>query len=347
MTPLFVLLALSSACAPGTAGGNGGTPGTDDGDGAGNGGNPGPGGVGDGSNGGSTGDDSGDSGSTGGDSGSGDSGSQPGSPVRFVVLGDAGTGDNNQFAVGSAMASVCAQQGCDFALYVGDNFYSDGVSALDDSQFQDKFEAPYAALDFPFYAVPGNHDYGGGGGGYDTWRTDLEVEYTTHSTKWTMPDQYYAFEAGNATFIGLDTTPLDWGNTQEESAWLPSELAAHSTTWKFAYGHHPYLSNGNHGNANGNFGPFVESNLCGNVDVYFSGHDHDLEWVQSDCNGTQFIVSGGGGAGLYGIQGSNPDLYANSTHGFLWVELDGDTFTGVFYDDQGNELYRHSFTKQL
>ena len=71
--------------------------------------------------------------------------------VRFVVLGDAGMGNQAQYDVAEAIKNVCAQRGCDFALYLGDNFYDTGVSSIDDSQFIDKFELPYANLDFPFY----------------------------------------------------------------------------------------------------------------------------------------------------------------------------------------------------
>jgi tartrate-resistant acid phosphatase type 5 len=41
-----------------------------------------------------------------------------------------------------------------------DNFYDEGVDSLDDEQFQTKFELPYADIDFPFWVVLGNHDYG-------------------------------------------------------------------------------------------------------------------------------------------------------------------------------------------
>ena len=36
--------------------------------------------------------------------------------------------------------------------------------------------------------------------------------------------------------------------------------------------------------------------MCGRVDVFFSGHDHDLQWLKpvSRCGKTEFIVSGAG-----------------------------------------------------
>src|SRR5688572_3744110 len=83
-----------------------------------------------------------------------------GERLRFVVLGDGGEGNDAQYLVGQAMAGVCAELGCDFALYLGDNFYDTGVESVDDEQFQTKFEMPYADCDFPCYVVLGNHDYG-------------------------------------------------------------------------------------------------------------------------------------------------------------------------------------------
>ena len=76
--------------------------------------------------------------------------------VRFVAMGDAGEGNTDQYLVGERIAEVCAAKddehgpGCEFVLYLGDNFYDDGVDDVDDSQFESKFELPYAGLDLPF-----------------------------------------------------------------------------------------------------------------------------------------------------------------------------------------------------
>ncbi|MDP2305082.1 MAG: metallophosphoesterase [Pseudomonadota bacterium] len=270
-------------------------------------------------------------------------GAESTAPIRFIAMGDAGTGEEDQYLVADAVAAVCAVNGCDFALFLGDNFYGDGVESVDDEQWEEKFEQPYAALEFPFYAVIGNHDYGSGGGGFEVDRANAQVEYAALSDKFKMPSLFYTHVKGNATFIGLDTTSLDWARTAEQAAWLPGALASATTTWKIAYGHHPYISNGDHGNANENFGPFFEENLCGKVDVYLCGHDHDLQWLEPTC-GTEFIVSGAA-AKLRDVSGSNPTFYENSHLGFMWVEIIGRTFTGVFYDENGEEMFRRSFTK--
>jgi hypothetical protein len=292
------------------------------------------------------------------DSGDSAEDTAPPEPVlRFVALGDAGEGNATQFQVADAIGQVCGQLGCDFALYLGDNFYGTGVDSVDDPQFQSKFEEPYAELDFPFYVSLGNHDYGGDGAGWELWKGQSYVDYSARSDKWTFPDLYYAHEEQHAAFYSLDTTQLFWGIDADQRSFLQGELASTSAVWTFAFGHHPYLSNGPHGDAGDYEGlswvpivngesirDFVEAEVCGRVDVYFSGHDHSLQWPRSTCAGTEFIVSGAG-AKTTAIEGGDPAWYESSQPGFLWVELRGRTFTGVFYDANANELYRRSFTK--
>ncbi len=294
---------------------------------------------------------------SGADSGGQDTDEPPAEIVRFVALGDAGEGNTEQYQVADAIAVVCARDGCDFALYLGDNFYDTGVAAVDDAQFDEKFELPYAELDFPFYPVLGNHDYGGEGIGWELWKGSIYVDYSVYSDKWTMPDLYYDHTHAHATFLGLDTTQVFWGFGDAQELWMRDQVAAAAgSTWVIAYGHHPYLSNGPHGNAGEYEGldwvpivngaaveDFVDSAVCGDVDVYINGHDHSMQWPEGTC-GTEFIVSGAG-AKTTELEGSNPTWFESDLEGFLWVELRDRTFTGVFYDLNGTELYRRSFTK--
>ena len=260
--------------------------------------------------------------------------------IRFVALGDAGQGDENQYAVAQALVDVCAENGCDFALFLGDNFYPDGVESTDDPLWQSNFEEPYANLDLVFRPAMGNHDWGFGGG---TSHVDAPVAYTQISSKWNMPADHYTFTAGDTTFYALDTQLLDAGSGEAQPIWIPAQRAASTTTWNIAYGHHPYISNGPHGNATGDLSNFFVDHICGDYDVYLSGHDHTLQWLEETC-GTTFIVSGAGSS-TYGIVGSNPTRFEASSLGFLWVEIDGNTFTGVFYDETGTELYRDTIVK--
>lgn len=275
--------------------------------------------------------------------------------VRFAVIGDGGNGNDPQYDVADAMKTVCDRDGCEFVLYTGDNIYTDGVDGTDDIQFVDKFEAPYAELDMPFYMALGNHDYGGGGSGYEFWKDDYQIQYTDHSEKWTMPGNYYDFTVGPAQFFALDTNAILWGFPEEQYAWLGDGLAASTSRWTVAFGHHPYLSNGPHGNAGQYDGrdddpidsgwiikDFFDQAVCGQVNVYICGHDHSLQWMVGAC-GTEFLVSGAASSTTPPDEGDNPTYFYDRSYGFLWVEINGETFTGRYYDDDANLLFERSF----
>lgn len=280
--------------------------------------------------------------------------------VRFVAFGDAGTGSERQIAVGEAMAAVCKARGCDFALELGDNFYLSGVTSTDDEQFQSKFEVPYKNLAGPIYVTLGNHDNSQGPGeGSDNSRGDYQVDYHylqgRNSEKWRLPARYYNFTAadGLAEFYSLDSNPLtaivpdlnptwNWityGAAQQE--WLTEALKTSKAKWKIAFAHHPYRSNGLHGNA-GNYDgipealpitsngspwkQFLEQTICAEgVDIFFQGHDHDLEWIKpvESCGKTHFIVSGAAeGPRPFGNPTRNDTYWqVDNTLGFFWFEL--------------------------
>ena len=278
--------------------------------------------------------------------------------LHFIVFGDGGTGSEAQYAVASGVQSVCAVRGCDFAVYLGENIYDSGVTGVDDPQFEDKFEKPYANLNFPFWVVLGNHDYGGNGLGFEGFKADYEVAYTERSAKWTMPERFYTFVEQHVQFVALDTNAILWDNAEDQAAWIGGALREGAPAWRIALGHHPYLSNGKHGNAgtyddlewlpiaNGkNFQTFFEDHLCGNVDMYLSGHDHNRQWLEPKCD-TEYIVSGAAAKLSEDKQRGNPSYFEDYDHeGFVWVEIRDNQFTGAFYDRDGNLEYDRTFTR--
>ena len=68
-----------------------------------------------------------------------------------------------------------------------------------------------------------------------------------------------------------------------------------------------------------------------------------MQWLEDTC-GTAFIVSGGGHS-TYPIGGANPTYFEAASTGFLWVEIDGNTLTGVFYDANATEVFRRTITR--
>jgi len=282
--------------------------------------------------------------------------------VRFIAVGDTGKANTGQNQVGAAMATVCAAQGCDFAVLLGDNFYPTGVSGTMDPQWQTAFVTPYANVNIPFYAVLGNHDYGGDGAGYELQQALNQIAYAQVNPKWKQPGRHYKWSQGGVDFFGADTNASMWGTDQmtamDFGQWVPASTAP----WKIAFGHHPYRSNGPHGNAGayegipgipivsgGGVKTFLDNHVCGRADVYLSGHDHTLQWLVPTCtrpNGvqTQLIVSGGG-ASFTEVDMKNMTHYQAARLGFFYVVISGNTFTGTFYSETGAVLFTRTFTK--
>jgi hypothetical protein len=304
-----------------------------------------------------------------------------GSVVRFIAVGDTGSGSDGQYAVGEAMAQVCAERGCDFALGLGDNIYESGTGSALDPQFEEKFEVPFAPVNIPFYMVLGNHDnsefFGGDGAG--NARGDTQVDYHYRdidhpdqprlTQRWKMPARYYNFQAGMENgqplveFFGIDSSQPAGGFPDSDQNfsynnyglaqldWLKQGLEQSTAQWKLVFAHHPYVSNGSHGNA-GNYdgipGPllpvlagqrykdFLEEAMCDRADYFLNGHDHDLQWLkpQPSCGRTGFITSGAGSKVRSLVnRNSNPAHYqAGDVYGFFWLEIDGDSLRGEVYE---------------
>ncbi|MFC9232895.1 metallophosphoesterase [Streptomyces decoyicus] len=280
-----------------------------------------------------------------------------------LVTGDAGTGDEAQYAVAAAARDVCRAERIGLAVGLGDNIYENGPESDDDSEFQDKFETPNSGIDVPWLMVLGNHDCSGliPGSGGDPSRGDREVSYAATSRRWYMPSRYYSVPLPAADplveFFAIDTIPwssyvaqLDpyyrWDGPymREQRSWLDGALRASRARWKVVIGHHPYLNNGKHGSAGsydgfeiGNYTSGVhlkdmyEKVVCGRADLILSGHDHTLQILEPTARtgGTRQVVCGASaktedGTAHFG----HPAAWQNfSDHGFMVLKVSGARLT--------------------
>jgi tartrate-resistant acid phosphatase type 5 len=286
-----------------------------------------------------------------------------GAVVRFAALGDGGVPGSTVNAVGLQLAKTCAARGCDFALYLGDNVYPHGVTSPEDPRLKELFEDPFAPVDLPFFVVLGNHDVGGDltNAGYAEEKARAQIDYSLHSGKWAMPDRYYEIPPTDKTralvrFVGLDTTALFYGHATApaQRAWLKESLDRADSRWRVAFGHHPYVSNGQHGNAGAYEGlspywpgaalvrgdamkTFFESDLSGRVDLYLAGHDHNRQWLGERC-GTHHAVSGAAAKLTPRGEAPNTAIFEDYERaGFLWVEVRDHRLEAWFLDVNGRE----------
>lgn len=230
----------------------------------------------------------------------------------FVALGDWGRrGDVVQSTVARGLAAAASDVGSRFVVAAGDNFYPGGVESVRDPHWRDSFEAVYVerALQTPWYAALGNHDYRGA--------PDAQVAYTRFSRRWRMPHRYYrvpgpVLGVPDLDLFVIDTSPLVDGlnvgervqqlcrghwwqeETEPQLAWLRNALARSTARWKIVVGHHPIYS-GAHGDSPiliARVAPLLEAF---GVQAYLHGHDHDLQHIRRGA--VDYICSGAGSEG--------------------------------------------------
>ncbi len=268
--------------------------------------------------------------------------------LHFLVIGDWGQGSVEQRRVADAMAGVAERNAPRFVISTGDNFYPRGVGSVTDPQFRTSFEEVYSvpSLQTPWYVILGNHDYEGS--------PNAQIEYSNRSPRWRMPARYWAEEMNvggeAATFYFLDTTPIArLGNAaahvpmlgtsneaREQLQWLEQRLAADRSAWKIVVGHHPILSSGNHGESPAvveRVKPLLERY---GVQVYFNGHEHDLEHLAD--GGVNYVCSGSGAAARQ-IDVVTQSRFAYAGLGFASCSLGVDALSLRFHDATAAVIY--------
>lgn len=246
-----------------------------------------------------------------------------------IVIGDQGTGGEQQYTVASAIAKYCQLQRCDFAITVGDNFYENGVSGIGDSRWNAYFEHPYRDLNFTFYPALGNHDYDG------NWRA--QIAYS--SARWHMPARYYKVASRWADFFCIDTLHID----DAQLVWLASELAASTAAWKIVYSHMPVHSSGLHGATMGLKSKLVPVLKSGGAHMYLAGHDHHLElWGTED--GILYAISGSAGKSRRLMPWGRP-IFGKGVAGFMHLDLEPRSVRLTFVSDKAEILYQNVLSK--
>ena len=104
---------------------------------------------------------------------------------------------------------------------------------------------------------------------------------------------------------GLNLWPWSFVLTRqqhdEQQRWLEAELEKpRSTPFLALVAHHPLYSNGMHRDNPTLIAQWDSLLRRHKVDLYLSGHDHDLQHLEFKGHPTSFVISGGGGAELVG-----------------------------------------------
>ena len=268
--------------------------------------------------------------------------------LRFLAVGDTGTGGDAQLVVAARMESRCKSGVRPTAiLLLGDNFYQDGVASAEDEQWQSKMWKPYGSeclSTLPIYGVLGNHDYKGNPG--------AQIEQSGKIPRWHMPARNYVVRFDDMLeLVALDSNTVD-------RCFIPSLCtidfldarvhAAERAHWNILLAHHPLVSaSAKHLDEKSElYRNRMKPSVCGGMDVMLTGHAHHMEHGRLAGCPTEFFVSGGGGADLYEtLPNKEGSRFARSAHGFLDINVEPQSMNLTFVDVLGEEVYRFTITK--
>jgi hypothetical protein len=226
--------------------------------------------------------------------------------VRFLVVGDSGTGDSAQRDVAAQMWKSHAVFPYEFAIMVGDNLY--GSERPQD--YSKKFEIPFKPIldaNIPFYASLGNHD-------------DPNQRFYK---PFNMGGQrFYSFRKKDVQFFALDSNYMD----KDQQRWLEEELSKSNAKWKIPFFHHPIYSSGGRHGSEVDLRAIVEPLfLKYGVSVVIAGHEHFYERLKPQ-KGIYYFTAGGSAKLRSGdiVVGALTAKGFDSDRSFLLVEIEGD-----------------------
>lgn len=285
---------------------------------------------------------------------------------NFLLHGDWGWNSYNQSLTAYEMGVYAWIVDAQFVIALGDNFYGDGVTGVNDALWDTAFHDVYTAptLHIPWYGVLGNHDYHGS--------IEAQVKRTYVEDMWKMPSIYYVkhYEVGNnaiLTIVYIDTCLLDpyqpdtsnifdnekWElNRNAHLEWLDKTLEefVRKSQWVVVAGHYPIYSIGEHGDDTALMDDVMPILLKHQVHAYFNGHDHIHQHIYKD--GIHHITAGNSaGRGPFGdhavqYQGishaSNQMEYVLVHCGFAIAEVSDTEFYVTFIDNDGKQRYSTS-----
>ena len=227
--------------------------------------------------------------------------------VRFLAIGDTGTGTAQQKELAGVMTRYHTAFPYEFVLMMGDNMYG-GEKPAD---FKAKFENIYRELldrGVTFYATLGNHD------------ESNQRFYDQFNMK---GEEYYRLEKGNVAFYSLNSNYMD----KRQLKWFEEQLAKDTKEWKIAFFHHPpYSSGGRHGSSVGLREVVEPLFVKYGVNVVLAGHEHFYERIKPQ-QGIHYFISGAGGKLRKGDVKRGSPLTAkayDADMSFMLLEVAGD-----------------------
>lgn len=226
-------------------------------------------------------------------------------PVRFAVIGDWGAGTDAQYELARRMCRWREKHPFRLVFTTGDNIYPSG----EPENFEENFFRPYKCLrdnGVRFRAVLGNHDIG-----TDNGQPELD------EPAFGMKDRNYVVRKERRDFTARFVM---WESNYSDRDWLRRNLG--NDDWTIVSFHHPVYSPGPHGPTPGYRPGLPRLFARRGVDLVLNAHDHLYARMPAKRR-VRYLVTGGGGAGLYDCERDTAELCLERYH-FLYVVVRDD-----------------------
>jgi hypothetical protein len=198
------------------------------------------------------------------------------------------------------------------------------ISKASEKEWKEFFEIS-KAINIPFFPVIGNHEVAGTIRGEEIYRRQF-----------ILPDgkSYYAFRAGGAFFVILDSEKGKGKIVDEQGAWLEDILSSSTEKLKFVFIHRPLflpMDSLKTGRAMDKY-PIERDRLHQlfmktGVKSVFAGDDHRYD--RTERGNILYIITGGGGAPIYALKDSGGYFH------YVWVSVEGGRMEGEVVDLDG------------
>ncbi|MGW4637422.1 metallophosphoesterase family protein [Sphaerisporangium sp. NPDC004334] len=294
----------------------------------------------------------------------------PGPDYSFLLLGDTGEGDASQYAVVPGMLNVGA--GTSFAVIASDVIYPTGSG----NEYDDKFFRAYKDYPGPIYAIPGNHDWYDGLGGFMRvfcdapalqaerrgfsfspsglrgllWKRPQTIDEprlaearrrrSLPGQRATQPGPYWVIDLPGLLLVGIDTG-IRGTIDRDQGAWL-RRVSADPRPKVLITGKPIYDRNDHHPcpiEGGGTVDEIVRDPACNYV-AAIGGDTHNYQRypVRVGDRVIQYIVAGGGGAFMHATH-TIPRVDVGGVHedDFKCYPLRGDSLS--FYSKLYSERY--------
>ncbi len=285
----------------------------------------------------------------------------PNPTFKFIAWGDTKGGVN----VLEAESKSIVSKNPSFTLYAGD-LCDSGPSTTCFNERKDAFNgdstgATSNGIFDKTFAIRGNHDSSG-----SVWQAGFNfnnVANTIGATNYVAqtPEMTYSFDYDNSHFVGIDNVCGNLNNcagdiTTAQINWLDQDLTnAENRGMKhaFLFWHGPAYPVDGHCCGGISSAMITVLNKHPIVSAGFFGHEHVVEYTHLDSNTNpglscsfEQVISGGSGAGLYGINsGRTIDYYLGQTFGYTMIGVSGNDFDISFYKEDGTRTKTLSFTE--